>query len=61
MITEPPDRAVAGMEAYAERARRELLATGEKVRKRSPDRARSSRRRKHRSPGSPPAAIPTQR
>jgi DNA-binding CsgD family transcriptional regulator len=26
-----------GMEAFAERARRELLATGEKVRKRSPD------------------------
>ncbi|MFY9933320.1 MAG: LuxR C-terminal-related transcriptional regulator, partial [Streptosporangiaceae bacterium] len=28
---------VTGMEAYAERARGELLATGEKVRKRSPD------------------------
>ena len=28
---------VTGMEAYAGRARRELLATGEKVRKRSPD------------------------
>jgi len=28
---------VAGMEAYAERARRELLATGETARKRSPD------------------------
>ena len=26
-----------GMEAFAERARRELMATGEKVRKRSPD------------------------
>jgi DNA-binding NarL/FixJ family response regulator len=29
--------AAIGMEAFAERARRELLATGEKVRKRSPE------------------------
>jgi DNA-binding NarL/FixJ family response regulator len=29
--------AAIGMEAFAQRARRELLATGEKVRKRSPE------------------------
>ena len=51
-----------GMEAFAERARRELLATGEKVRKRSRRRrATSSPVRSARSPGSRATACPTPR
>ena len=40
----------AGAEAFAERARRELLATGETVPRRTRRRATSSRPRRHRSP-----------
>jgi hypothetical protein len=43
--------ATIGMEAFAERARRELLATGERVR----------RRRRRRSPASPATVCPTRR
>ena len=43
-----------GMEAFAERARRELLATGETVRKRTRrDARRADRRRRRRSRGWP--------
>ena len=41
-----------GMEAFAERGRRELLATGETVRKRTANRPTSSPPRRHRSRGS---------
>ena len=50
-----------GMEAFAERARHELMATGEKVRKRSTRRATSSRRRRSRSRGWPATAAPARR
>ena len=50
-----------GMEAFAERARRKLLATGEKARSAAPARAGSSRLRRSRSPGSPATACRTQR
>ena len=51
-----------GMEAFAERARRELLATGERVRKRSRGDARRAHRcRRSRSPGSRATACPTRR
>ena len=50
-----------GMEAFGDRARRELLATGERVRKRGADSATSSRRRRSRSPGSPGTACRTRR
>ena len=51
-----------GMEAFAERARGELVAAGAKLRKR-PRRgdARSSRRRSSRSRGSPATGSPTRR
>ena len=54
--------AAMGMEAFAERARRELIATGEKVRKRSVEtRDHAHRRRRRRSPGWPATAAPTRR
>ena len=53
--------AAIGMEAFAERARRELLATGEKARRRTATRATSSRVRRGRSPHSPATACPTRR
>ena len=54
--------AAIGMEAFAERARRELLATGETVRKRTRrDARRAHRRRRSRSPGSPATASRTRR
>jgi Protein of unknown function (DUF1003) len=42
-----------GMEAFAERARRELLATSRRCESAAPKRATSSPRKKSRSPGSP--------
>ena len=42
-----------GAEAFAERARRELLATGESVRQRTVEAPRNSQRRRPRSPDSP--------
>jgi tetratricopeptide (TPR) repeat protein len=50
--------AAIGMEALAERARRELLATGEKARSEPTRRATSSPRRRSRSPGSSGTACP---
>jgi hypothetical protein len=50
-----------GMEAFAERARRELLATGETVRKRSPGTRYELTRRRSKSPGSPVTACLTGR
>ena len=48
--------------AFAERARRELLATGETVRKRTRrDARRAHRRRRRRSPGSPATGARTRR
>ena len=49
------------MEAFAERAGRELVATGEQVRKRSAETRGSSRPRRSRSPGSPATACRTRR
>jgi DNA-binding NarL/FixJ family response regulator len=45
--------AAIGMTAFAERARRELIATGEKVRKRTVEARTTSRPRKHSSRGLP--------
>ena len=46
-----------GAEGFAERARRELLATGENVRKRTATRATSSPPRRSRSPSSPATGL----
>ena len=53
--------AAMGMEAFAERACRELIATGEKVRQRSAETRAGSRRRRSRSPGWPATAAPARR
>ena len=50
-----------GIEAFAERARRELLATGDTVRKRTVQTASDSPPRRRISPGSPSTAAPTRR
>ena len=50
-----------GVEGFAERARRELLATGETARKRTSRRATSSRLRRRRSRGSPATGSRTRR
>ena len=50
-----------GMEAFAERARIELEATGEHARKRTVETRDDLPPRKHRSPASPPTAPPTKR
>jgi hypothetical protein len=50
-----------GAEAFAARAERELLATGERARKRTLETRRSSHNRRPRSRGSPPAASRTPR
>jgi hypothetical protein len=50
-----------GMRAFAERARRELRATGETVGTRAPTRAASSPPKRPRSPGWPDRACPTRR
>ena len=50
-----------GAEGFAERARRELSATGETARRRTRTRATCSQPRRHRSPVSPATASPTPR
>ena len=53
--------AAIGLDGFAERARRELVATGGKVRKRTVERATSSLPRSSRSPAWRATACPTRR
>ena len=53
--------AAIGLDGFAERARRELVATGGKVRKRTVERATSSLPRSSRSPASRATACRTRR